>query len=228
MAHIMSDYKIFLSYARADEPLVKPIVQTLRDNEIGVFQDIDSISPGEDFEQKIKACLNSAEKVYVCWCYHASRSEWVHKEVELSLLNHVQVIPLLMDSTPLPESLKSIQGIDYRHMVRHILTLRDIIGKVFPKTLGIATILNAIWVCLVVASIVIWAINSTMLLGPSEPLELPKMLLSTLQVIVIIFAVAALCAAVISAIWWLATKTQTPRQSRRLMEALLSEIHKPH
>ncbi len=106
--------KVFISYCHADTGLVNPVVKLLRANQTFVFQDIDHIRPGKQWRNELDQALDKSELVVVFWCEHASRSIEVAKEWKTALAQKKDVLPLLLDSTPLPEGLDRFQWIDFR------------------------------------------------------------------------------------------------------------------
>ncbi len=64
--------QLFVSYSREDEPIVKPVVQLLRVTESKVFLDVDSIAPGERWQEELESSLSRADKICVFWCLHST------------------------------------------------------------------------------------------------------------------------------------------------------------
>src|SRR5262245_69363 len=108
---------IFVSYSHQDIGLVQPVVRLLRATEDLVFQDLDSIKPGRKWRREIGGALYAAHLVVLFWCYHSSRSAEVRREYELALTTGKDVLPVLLDTTPLPEQLNEFQWVDFRLLV---------------------------------------------------------------------------------------------------------------
>jgi TIR domain len=108
---------IFVSYSHQDIGLVQPVVRLLRATEDLVFQDLDSIQPGKRWRREIAEALDAAQLFILFWCYHSSRSVEVRKEYELALTTGKDVLPVLLDTTPLPEQLNEFQRGDFRHLL---------------------------------------------------------------------------------------------------------------
>lgn len=108
---------IFVSYSHQDVGLVQPVVRLLRATEDLVFQDLDSIKPGRKWRREIEEALYAAQLFVLFWCYHSSRSAEVKKEYELALTTGKDVLPVLLDTTPLPEPLSEFQWVDFRLLV---------------------------------------------------------------------------------------------------------------
>jgi hypothetical protein len=108
------DKKIFASYSRPDYERVRPFVEILRVPELNVFVDRDSIAPGSKWRKAIEEAIHKADIIFVFWTKNASVSKFVRAEYELGLTLKKNVIPVLLDDTPLPVILEGIQGIDFR------------------------------------------------------------------------------------------------------------------
>ncbi len=108
---------VFVSYSHADASLVTPIVKLLRVNKSLVFQDIDGIQPGERWRSEIARGLAESHLVVVFWCDHANRSDQVSKEWKAAIEQEKDLLPLLLDATPLPPGLGEFQWIDFRGTV---------------------------------------------------------------------------------------------------------------
>lgn len=109
--------RVFVSYSRADAALVAPVVKLLRANRSYVFYDIDDIQPGKRWRGEIDRGLAEAELVVVFWCDHALRSDEVRREWATAIDRNKDLVPLLLDATPLPAALGEFQWIDFRTMV---------------------------------------------------------------------------------------------------------------
>lgn len=105
---------IFISYAREDRHISDSVVNLFRVTHPAIFRDVDSIKPGDNWREAIAAAIRDCEAVLVLWCTHASRSYELQIEYELALSIDARVVPVLMDSTPLPPLLAVRQGVDLR------------------------------------------------------------------------------------------------------------------
>jgi hypothetical protein len=108
---------VFVSYSHADFLLVSPVVKLLRVNKSLVFQDIDTIQPGKRWRGEIAKGLAESHLVVVFWCTHASQSNEVSKEWQAAIEQKKDLLPLLLDPTPLPPELAEFQWIDFRGTV---------------------------------------------------------------------------------------------------------------
>jgi len=109
--------RLFASYSREDRRLVDPVVKLLRSTRAPVFYDIDSIEPGERWRARLDEALAGATTVLVFWSVGAARSEWVMREWSAAVAVNKEIIPVVLDSTPLPLPLCEYQWIDLRGLL---------------------------------------------------------------------------------------------------------------
>jgi hypothetical protein len=109
--------KVFVSYSHTDASLVAPVVRLLRVNKSLVFQDADGIAPGTRWRDEIGKALSESNLVVVFWCAHAVRSNEVTSEWRAAIEQGKDLLPLLLDRTPLPSELGAFQWIDFRGTV---------------------------------------------------------------------------------------------------------------
>ena len=109
-------WKVFASYSSEDVRLVGPIANILRaafsDPTPVVFFSRDSIPVGEERPKMLMGAIGLSQKAFVFWSEHAKNSKWVKIEYQTALQLGRPTIPVLLDRTPLPESLAGIQGVD--------------------------------------------------------------------------------------------------------------------
>jgi hypothetical protein len=110
--------QVFVSYSRHDASLVTPVVRLLRSTNDFVFLDADSIKPGEKWRAALAEAIRGANLVVVFWCRHSSESSEVESEYRSAIEARKDVIPVLLDSTPVPPALGEFQWIDFRELGR--------------------------------------------------------------------------------------------------------------
>jgi TIR domain len=108
---------VFVSYSHDDVALVTPIVKLLRLNKSLVFQDLDSIELGKRWREQAGRALTEAHLVVLFWCVHSSHSTEVEGEYRSALKTGKDLLPVLLDATPLPAELSEFQWIDFRGTV---------------------------------------------------------------------------------------------------------------
>lgn len=109
---------IFVSYSPADNELVSAIVSLLSaSNDSIVYCDADSIRTSGRWREDLEKSISEASVVLVFWCHHSNTSYEVRKEFALALERGKDVLPLLLDETPLPGKLADRRAIDFRARV---------------------------------------------------------------------------------------------------------------
>jgi TIR domain len=103
-------YDIFISYARADHQRVEPLVVQLRDMGFRVFFDLGSIRVGDRWKPSLESSLKKCRVLLLCWSAQAKASEFVQFECAKAVSSGKDVLPWLLDETPLPAMLE-LQGI---------------------------------------------------------------------------------------------------------------------
>lgn len=110
---------IFISYSHHDRALVTPVVGLLRVSKARVFHDLDSIEPGRKWKEEIENALERAALVMIFWCTHSARSDEVRRELEFALELKKDILPVLLDRTPLIPALAEFQFIDFSGAAFH-------------------------------------------------------------------------------------------------------------
>jgi len=106
---------VFVSYRRKNAAEVDHLVRLLEAEGIQPWIDREGIRNGEDFEQRIVTEIERAAAFVVVWSRDAAESEWVRKEIVCALeirgRRPLELIPICLDETPLPEKLKTIEAV---------------------------------------------------------------------------------------------------------------------
>jgi hypothetical protein len=113
--------KVFISYSRHDEALVKPLAAllnvALKDT---VFLDVNELNPGDDWEREIVTALQESSIFVLCWCCETRASRFVAKEIALALTDPTKrIVPVLFCSATLPRKMSKLQWIDLRKQIVH-------------------------------------------------------------------------------------------------------------
>jgi hypothetical protein len=114
--------KVFVSYSRHDEELVKPLAGLLgaAAND-AVFLDVTSLKPGEVWKSEIETALREAPVFVLCWCCQSQKSEFVGYEIKTAIESgEKRLVPVLFCSAPLPDGVADHQWIDLRGRVVHV------------------------------------------------------------------------------------------------------------
>src|SRR5579871_2459985 len=87
---------IFISYSRADTPVMQRIAQALRDSAIKVWTD-EKLTPGTaDWQSSIQKAIEAAGAVVVLLSPDAKESEWVGRELTYAQMRKLMVMPVLV------------------------------------------------------------------------------------------------------------------------------------
>src|SRR5262245_27517854 len=110
---------IFISYSHLDSDLVGPVVALLRASKALVFRDVDRLEPGKKWREQLDKALSECTTLVLFWCSHRCASEEVKKEYTAAIARQKDLLPLLIDDTPLPPNLAQYQYIDFRATFSH-------------------------------------------------------------------------------------------------------------
>lgn len=72
------------------------------------------LRPGAAWREAIAGELCAADTVLVMWSERAAASREVEKELAIASFCERQLVPVLLDSTPLPSELRDIHAVDWR------------------------------------------------------------------------------------------------------------------
>src|SRR6516165_1241523 len=113
--------KVFVSYSRHDEGVVKPPAGLLAGvTAKSIFLDVDSIKPGDLWKSDIEDAVRNSEVFVLCWCCQSEQSKFVKREIRLaSAVKGRRLIPVLFCSTLLPRLLADRQWVDLRGRISH-------------------------------------------------------------------------------------------------------------
>src|SRR5271170_5087497 len=113
--------KVFVSYSRHDEALVKPLAGLLGvAADDAVFYDVEQLKPGDRWEMKILGAVHDSSVFVICWCCNCEKSRFVAKEISTALSDaKKKIVPVLFCFTSLPANLSRHQWIDLRGKIVH-------------------------------------------------------------------------------------------------------------
>jgi TIR domain len=102
---------VFISYAHADKPLAFALRDGLSGSGCRVWVDEGELRIGDSLVQRISEALDRVDFVAVLVSEASVGSDWCRKEVSLAMTGEINqqgitVLPLRIDGTPMPESLK--------------------------------------------------------------------------------------------------------------------------
>lgn len=102
----MANYDIFISYSHQDKETVDMICKHLDDNNISYFRDIFDITISSTFTEALADAILSCKLVLFIASKHSFASKYTSKEVTFAYQNHIAIMPLLVDNTPMPTHLQ--------------------------------------------------------------------------------------------------------------------------
>lgn len=122
--------RVFVSYSREDSGFVGKLVKSLRNARIAVFYDKD-LQPGEHFLTRLEEEIRTADYFVPVLSPHYVASSMAMRESYGAILEEDDrrkggsdagmVVPILVDETPIPLFLRTIQYRDFRLDYRHSL-----------------------------------------------------------------------------------------------------------
>lgn len=102
---------VFFSHASRDHRRVEPLRAMLRSLGITVFMDRHTLVAGANWVNGLAEGLHGCAQVFLFWSEAAAASQWVMSELKMSVRAGKTVVPLLLDTTPLPKLLEQVHGV---------------------------------------------------------------------------------------------------------------------
>ena len=107
--------KVFISHNKADKISSRLLAIALVEQGIGAWFDEWEIRPGDSIVGGLESGLSDSDVFMLVWSAHASTSNWVGTEMRAYLTRRVsddslRIIPILLDSTPLPALVAEYRG----------------------------------------------------------------------------------------------------------------------
>ena len=84
----------------------------MRVNSSNIFQDEDSILPGELWETEITDSIKNSDVFLIFWSSNSKKLSYVKKEYILALSLNIKIIPVLINNIPLPKGISKYQSIN--------------------------------------------------------------------------------------------------------------------
>jgi hypothetical protein len=129
--------KVFLSHASEDkERFVIPFATALRQRGINVWLDKWEILPGDSLVDKLfEEGLKEADAVLVVISANSASKPWVRQELNTAIVHRItrqtKVIPVVLDDSEVPESLKSLVWQSVSDVSCFAPELDRIVGAIF-------------------------------------------------------------------------------------------------
>ncbi len=103
---------VFLSYSRDDLPLIEQLEAQLKTHpDISIWRDQEKIYGGQKWPKVLGEAIADQDVFLLAWSKNSAASHFVEFEWTTALALKKLVIPCLLDSTPLPYSLRAAQGL---------------------------------------------------------------------------------------------------------------------
>ena len=122
-------HDIFISYSRQDKETIDMICKYLDDNNISYFRDIFDISISSTFTQTLADAILSCRLVLFIASKNSFASNYTSKEVTFAYQNHIAIMPLLIDNTPMPTNY-SFMFSDVQCMSLQNTSMQRLIGDI--------------------------------------------------------------------------------------------------
>lgn len=111
--------KLLVLYSPDDKLLVQPMIELLRGANSSAFSEKDSMKKKRQHTVVITTAVEDCQLMYLVWCSHSAKSPEIREEYEKALALKKDIVPILLDNTPLPPCLSSLSCLD----------LQDVLGK---------------------------------------------------------------------------------------------------
>lgn len=113
------EYDVFLSYRTADQAIVHPLAERLREAGLRVWLDAWVIPAGGDIFAEIETGLRKSRVCVACMSPSYFTSEWTQLERNTAIFrdpmnNRRRFVPLLLADCDIPDTVRRLKYIDYR------------------------------------------------------------------------------------------------------------------
>ncbi len=125
---------VFVSYARDDLDVVQQLAQGLMERGVSVWRDQDSLYAGQKWPKALGEAIASHDAFRFVWSKHSAASEYVELEWCTAVALKKTIFPWLLDETPLPSSIASIQAIDVREPAQAVRDIMNALPAVVSQT----------------------------------------------------------------------------------------------
>ncbi len=102
--------RIFVSYSHRNGGEMRQFVELLKHSLNKVWVDGSGLKHGEDFSKKIRGEIEACDHFLLLWSRHGRASRWVEQEWNYAFKLGKRILPVLLDSTPLPMVLEQIHA----------------------------------------------------------------------------------------------------------------------
>jgi hypothetical protein len=92
-------YRVFISYAHADEPFVRQLGRVLKENGLQPVWDKD-LAAGAGFDEQIKTFITHADAFLPVITPESTARGWVHQEIGFAMAHRVPILPVCRGASP--------------------------------------------------------------------------------------------------------------------------------
>ncbi len=109
---------VFISHNKVDKKIARDIALFLVAEDINVWVDEWEISAGDSIVDEIQSGLKKCTHFLILWSKNADTSKWVRSELKTVIMKAIEsgrpkIIPVKLDSTPLPELIIDRKYVSY-------------------------------------------------------------------------------------------------------------------
>jgi hypothetical protein len=105
----------FVSYARSDIELARPLAAYLRSRGYESWIDVEDLAAGEDWESSVRDAISRSDHYVACVSHRSAQSRWTSFELECALASKAVVWPVLYGEearAALPAVLHDVEPVD--------------------------------------------------------------------------------------------------------------------
>jgi|GEM_PF-1528274 len=124
--------KVFISRSWNDNDISRRIAHDLRRDGAEIWIDYARIKAGDTLPERISNALEWCDTLVLVWSKSAEASYWVKKEWQSALTLKKEIIPCIIDDTPLPAILCSLIYIDFKDFNQGYKHLLEALEQVKP------------------------------------------------------------------------------------------------
>jgi formylglycine-generating enzyme required for sulfatase activity len=124
--------KVFISHSWNDNDISRRIAHDLRRDGAEIWIDYARIKAGDTLPERISNALEWCDTLVLVWSKSAAASYWVKKEWQSALTLQKEIIPCIIDDTPLPAILCSLVYIDFKDFNQGYKHLLEALEQVKP------------------------------------------------------------------------------------------------
>lgn len=133
--------RVFICHNKADKNFARSLATALVEQGVSVWFDEWNLRPGDSISGGIERGISESDVFAVVWSVHAQSSTWVDAEWRAAFARRIQnhtirVVPILLDSTPLPPLLADTLGIVVAEDETPVSVAAQMVGDVTGQELA--------------------------------------------------------------------------------------------